>query len=94
MTEMSAVGQIWQASRMPGVAPMRASALASNPDGSGRLSSPFVTRIRQVVQRALPPQTEAWGMPFSRNVSSTVAPGNMGTVRPLEWVSRGGRRRR
>ena len=30
---------------------MRASALASNPDGLGRLSSPRVTRIRHVVQR-------------------------------------------
>ena len=69
---------------MPGVAPIRANAVASNPDGSGRLRSPFVTRIRHVVQRARPPQTEAWGMPFSRNVSSTVAPGSMGTVWPFE----------
>ena len=76
MTEMSAVGRIWQASRMPGVAPIRASAPASAPDGCGRRSSPFVTSTRQVVQRALPPQTDAWGMPFSRSVSSTVAPGN------------------
>jgi hypothetical protein len=29
-------------------------------------------------------------MPFSRNASSTVAPGNIGNIRPLEWDSRGG----
>ena len=34
------------------------------------------------MQRALPPQTEACGMPFSRNASRTVAPG--------KWDSRGG----
>ena len=50
----------------------------SQPESPGKWS------MRHVVQRALPPQTEAWGMPFSRNVSSTVAPGSMGTVRPLE----------
>ena len=49
---------------------------------------------RQVVQRALPPHTEACGMPFSRKVSSTVAPGRIGMVRPLEWVRVGGRRMR
>jgi hypothetical protein len=39
-------------------------------------------QIKGVVQRALPPQTEACGMPFSRNASRTVAPG--------KWDSRGG----
>ena len=73
---------------------MRASALASSPAGAGRAVSPRVTMTRQVVQRALPPHTEACGMPFSRRVSSTVAPGRIGIVRPLEWVRVGGRRNR
>jgi hypothetical protein len=33
VTEISAVGRIWQASRTPAVAPMRASAAASSPVG-------------------------------------------------------------
>ena len=91
---MSAVGLIWQASRMPGVAAMRVSAFASSASGAGSASRPLVTSTRQVVQRARPPHTAACGMPCSRSVSSTVAPGSIGTVRPPECVSSGGRLRR
>ena len=82
MIAMSLVGVIWQASRVPAVAPILASALASSPAGAGSRSSPLVTSTRQVVQRARPPHTEACGMRFSRSVSSTVAPASMAKVRP------------
>ena len=54
-----AVGRIWQASRTPSVAPIRVSAAASSPAGSGSAARPSTTRMRQVVQRARPPQTAA-----------------------------------
>jgi hypothetical protein len=56
-------------------------------EGSGSSACPLTTRMRQVVQRARPPHTEACGMPLARRVSSTVAPGNILMVRPLAWVN-------
>ena len=91
---------------MPGVAAMRASAFASSASGAGSASRPLVTSTRQVVQRARPPHTAACGMPCSRSVSSTVAPGmqrngapaRMGEQRraaaPLDHAAHAARRER
>ena len=62
---------------------MRESAADSSPAGCGSAASPLTTRMRQVVQRARPPHTEACGMPLARSVSSTVAPGSIVMLRPL-----------
>ena len=81
-TARSWVGRTWQASRIAGVAPIRASTRASPAAGGGRCSTPCVTRMRQVEQRPRPPHTAACGMPPARLASSRLVPGLIATVVP------------
>jgi hypothetical protein len=76
------VGRVWQASRTPGAAWMRASTRCSSSIGGGNDSAPSITRTRQVEQRLRPPHTAAWGMPPMRLASSKVVPGWMTTRLP------------
>ena len=75
-------GRHWQARRISGVAPMARSVRASASPSEGSGSECSRTRTRQVEQRALPPQTETWGMPRLRLISSSVAPAATLTVGP------------
>ena len=60
--ERSVSGRSWQASRIDGSdAPTRLSTKASRGDGSGSALQSPITRMRQVEQRARPPQTLACG---------------------------------
>src|SRR3984893_16128535 len=61
--DRSASGLSWQARRIAGSepAPTRLSTNASRLDGFGSEVQSPITRMRQVEQRARPPQTLAWG---------------------------------
>ena len=60
--ERSAAGRNWQARRIEGSeVPTRPSTKASRGDGSGSAVQSPITRMRQVEQRARPPQTLACG---------------------------------
>src|SRR5260221_5369436 len=74
--ERSASGLSWQARRMAGSepAPTRLSTNASRLDGCGSDVQSPITRMRQVEQRARPPQTLACGTLLRRLASSTPKP--------------------
>src|SRR6202023_659140 len=84
--ERSVSGRSWQARRIDGsAAPTRLSTNASRGDGCGsELESP-ITRMRQVEQRARPPQTLACGTLLRRLASSTLRPFGTRTVLPLPY---------
>src|SRR3954463_15375698 len=83
--ERSVSGRNWQARRIAGSAPAptRLSTNASRLDGSGKESQSPITRMRQVEQRARPPQTLAWGTLLRRLASSTLRPFGTRTILPL-----------
>src|SRR5664279_970226 len=85
--EMSVSGRSWQARRIAGSepAPTRLSTNASRLDGSGRSAQSPITRMRQVEQRARPPQTLACGTLLRRLASSTLRPLGTRTVLPLPY---------
>ena len=63
----------WQYLLAP-IGPTRFSTAVSRGLGSGSAPGAARTRTRQVEQRPLPPQIEAWGTPRSRLASSTEVP--------------------
>ncbi len=82
--ERSQPGRNWQASLIEGsVVPTRVSTSASRCDGSGSASWSPMMRMRQVEQRARPPQTLACGTLWRRLASSTESPFGTRTVLPL-----------
>src|SRR5476649_1002947 len=82
--DRSAMGRNWQARRIDGSdAPTRLSTNASRLDGSGNEVQSPITRMRQVEQRARPPQTLACGTLLRRLASSTLRPFGTRTVLPL-----------
>src|SRR6266404_9427354 len=85
--DRSVSGRNWQARRIAGSAPAptRLSTNASRLEGSGKESQSPITRMRQVEQRARPPQTLAWGTLLRRLASSTLRPFGTRTVLPLPY---------
>src|SRR5713226_10049462 len=85
--ERSVAGLSWQARRIAGseLAPTRLSTNASRCDGSGSDVQSPITRMRQVEQRARPPQTLACGTLLRRLASSTLRPLGIRTVLPLPY---------
>src|ERR1700681_3624174 len=74
--ERSVAGLSWQARRIAGseLAPTRLSTNASRCDGSGSEVQSPITRMRQVEQRARPPQTLACGTLLRRLASAPPPP--------------------
>src|ERR1035437_1865308 len=85
--ERSASGLSWQGRRIAGYAPAptRFSKNDSRLDGSGSDVQSPITRMRQVEQRARPPQTLACGTLLRRLASSTLRPLGTRTVLPLPY---------